>query len=101
MPPGDSVEEYLLINVNRWRRQVGLPSAESVAAAGVNESQLGGLTAYAVDLVADTDKPDAPRILGVIIPRGGQAWFVKMTGPNALVGTQKDAFTQFVQSIEF
>jgi len=101
MPPGENVDDYLLINVNRWRRQVGLPAGDTVADAGVSPRQLGNVTAYVVDLVADAETADAPRILGVIIPQGRQAWFIKMTGPSALVETQKQPFTQFVQSMAF
>jgi hypothetical protein len=45
---------------------------------------------------AETD-----RMLGAIVPRGGQAWFFKLAGAADVVDRHEDAFEKFIQSIEF
>ena len=41
------------------------------------------------------------RILGVVVPRRGQTWFFKMTGPADLVDKQKPVFEAFLKSVRF
>jgi hypothetical protein len=87
----------LLANVNRWRDQVGL--------ARTTEEQLkkdqrpldvaGGPAAY-FDL-AGADK----HILVVVLPHGGQTYFLKMTGSPGEVGKQQGAFEAFAKSVRF
>jgi hypothetical protein len=91
----------LLANVNRWRNQLKL-------APIANENEIGspitvaGREMFLVDLASD--QPDADnsksRLLGGILPLPGETWFFKMTGPNDLVEAQKDAFRQFLASVE-
>jgi hypothetical protein len=87
----------LLGNVNRWRKEVGLPD--------INEDQLkresktidvGGQNAVYVDL-AGKDK----RNLGAILARDDATWFVKFQGPAALVDKERANFEAFVRSIRF
>ena len=57
---------------------------------------------FFVDLVSE--QPIAPdgsktRILGGIFPLSGMTWFFKMMGPDQLVESQRDAFKQFLQSV--
>src|SRR5262249_41086468 len=40
------------------------------------------------------------RLLGGIFPLPGETWFFKMTGPNEVVEAQKEAFRQFLSSIQ-
>jgi hypothetical protein len=55
-----------------------------------------GTPAVYVDLAGPVN-----RMLGVILTREGHAWFVKMLGPTATVGSQKAAFESFVTSLQF
>ncbi len=89
----------LLLNVNRWRGQVGLEP--------INEDELNKLPTLAVDGIAapyvDLASPGggARRMLGAIAPRTGVTWFFKLMGPGDLVGKQKSAFETFVKSVRF
>ena len=38
------------------------------------------------------------RMLGVAVPLGPINYFIKLTGPQATVTAQKDAFVKFVES---
>ena len=40
-------------------------------------------------------------IIGIRVPREDDAWFIKLTGPKALVIKSKDAFVEFAKSIRF
>ena len=41
------------------------------------------------------------RLVGVVLPLNGQTWFYKLMGDADVVGAQKDAFVQFVQSSKY
>ncbi|HEX5397588.1 MAG TPA: hypothetical protein VFY06_00880 [Verrucomicrobiae bacterium] len=93
----------LLANVNRWRRQIGLDA--------VDESGLGKLTtsldvtggkATLVDMTGtDLQTSQPTRLVGVIVPMNGQAWFYKLMGDANVVESQKAAFIQFVQGVKY
>jgi hypothetical protein len=41
------------------------------------------------------------RMLGAIVPRGGQGWFFKLTGSKDVVAAQADTFAALVKSVHF
>ena len=87
----------LLANVNRWRRQVGLGEiAEADLEKTVSAMETAGGNARLVDLSGANT-----RVVGAIVPHAGQTWFYKMTGSEKIVGQQKEAFIQFVQTVKY
>ena len=87
----------LLLNVNRWRGQVGLEALSQEGLAGVTQSiELNGLTGTLVDA-----KGSETRIVAAIVTVGPQTWFYKMMGAPGTVETQIEAFTTFVQSVRY
>lgn len=89
-------------NVNRWRGQVGLPTLDTAALKKSAESvKVGAEAAELYDLGGTNSAGDPARILGVIYPREGTAWFFKMTGDEPVVAAQKKAFIEFLKSVEF
>jgi hypothetical protein len=95
----------ILKNVNRWRvDQLGLsPLKDNQLRDAVKVLDVGGGIAAYVDFTGP-GKPagkEDRRILGLVVPRGGQTWFIKMDGPADLVGGQKAAFEQFAGSVKF
>ena len=91
----------LLGNVNRWRKEVELPP---VGAADLDREvqhlKAAGADAQYVDVTGEK-AGKRQRILVAFLPREGQTWFFKMTGPADLVGRQKAAFEAFVASVQF
>jgi hypothetical protein len=87
--PGDG--GGVAANVNRWRRQLGLPESSEVEktvrplGAGVMVELSGGPTA----------------LVGVIVPQAGRTWFYKLMGEPSVVQAQKEAFVRFVQGVEY
>ena len=94
----------VLMNVNRWRGQVGLsPLDDSNLSAQTTTLDTPSGKAVLVDM-SGTDKKSGranTRLLGVILPQGGHTWFYKLMGDEQVVAQQKDAFTKFVQSAKY
>jgi len=88
-------------NINRWRGQLGLaPLAESdLAGATTSLDGAGGLHFTIVDLAGQSGGAPA-RMLGAIVSSGGQTYFFKMLGPDALVAGQKQAFLDFLKTVK-
>ena len=87
----------LLANVNRWRDQSGLPPVDAAGLASATERvSVAGTPAALVEAVGDKNGS-----ISVYHPVGNQTWFYKITGPSAVVTTEKGAFMGFLQSIRF
>ena len=94
----------LLSNANRWRDQIGLPPiAQDQLDQAVKSLAVDGTGADYVDFKGPGKKPTdgGEHILGVMVPRGIETWFIKMQGPAETVAKQKAAFEKFVGSVKF
>jgi hypothetical protein len=93
----------VLPNVNRWRRQLGLDAvADTDLPKLVSTMDASGTQASVVDFTGTDAKTGQPaRLIGVILPLGGQTWFYKLMGDDSVVAQQKDAFTKFIQSAKY
>lgn len=92
----------LLANVNRWRGQAGLsPISEEALAQAVSDIEIDGQSGQLVDILPDTDEPEAVRIIAAIILHQGQSWFFKMSGPQSIVAPQRKTFMEFVDGVHF
>lgn len=86
----------LTANINRWRGQVGLaPVDEAGLAETLTAVDLGGVPAKRVDLIGESKA-----ILGVVAPRGGGNWFVKLTGDADLAQSEQARFGEFLKSLQ-
>ncbi|MDB6092813.1 MAG: hypothetical protein JWM32_375 [Verrucomicrobia bacterium] len=95
--PGDVGGE--LANLNRWRGQIQLPPLQEADLPGVTtRAERNGLTFITVDF-AGTSPNNPQRILGAIVPFNGATWFFKLTGPDALVAKEKNAFLAFLETV--
>jgi hypothetical protein len=91
-------------NINRWRGQLGLPPIESdeVSKQSTTVDVEGGGRATLVDFKGTDAKTGKPaRLVAAIVPQGDQTWFYKLTGDDAVVGREKEAFTKFVQTVRY
>ena len=91
-----------VMNINRWRGQIELPpvTKKSEILEFAKETETADRPAIFVDL-ANPKAPAPNRILAVMIPTDpGIMWFLKMTGPEALVGRQKANFEAFTRSFK-
>lgn len=93
--PGDT--GGLHANVNRWRGQIGLgPVSNAEVESGIEHIDMNGLHADFVDLTG----PNGIRLLGAIVPHQQETWFFKLTGPAVLLGKERVAFREFINTIK-
>jgi hypothetical protein len=89
----------MVANINRWRGQLGLsPLAEAEARKAAEMIEVGGKKdSYLVDIKGTNARTGAAaRMVAVGVPHGGQTWFFKLLGDEALVAKEKDAFVRFI-----
>jgi hypothetical protein len=94
----------MLPNVNRWRGQLGLDPIQDLSSLErpLEILEVDGSTAQLLDLVGlATDGDPAPRMLVALVPQPSFTYFVKMTGPETLLGEQRDTFVTFARSLRF
>ncbi len=85
-----------LANVNRWRDQVKLaPIDEATLAKSAEHVSANGHDYLLFDLAGGEQ-----RIVAAILDEKGRSWFIKMTGDAAAVAAQKNAFNDFLRSLQ-
>ena len=87
----------LLLNINRWRQQIGLRAISAEEMPDMIQSlNVENYEATLVDL-----KGSETRIVTAIVTVGNQTWFYKMMGASGTIDGQINAFTRFVQSVNY
>lgn len=95
----------LVPNVNRWRKQMGLPQLSEGEIQALPKKPLLGDQGTFLDVegtftgMGTTEHPGY-RLLGLILVRDGMAYFAKMTGPAEQVAAQTDNFLRFCASLQ-
>ena len=85
-------------NINRWRGQLGLPPLDEAALEkSLEPLVVAGATTYLVDFKNDST---GRRMAAAGVTVGGQTWFYKLTGDNAAVTAQKEAFLKFIRDMK-
>ncbi|HEY1719587.1 MAG TPA: hypothetical protein VGH42_15005 [Verrucomicrobiae bacterium] len=97
------MDSGLAANVNRWRGQLGLPTAdETDFSKSISTFDIPNGHATLVDFNGTDSKTGKPaRLVGAIVPQNGQTWFYKLMGDDEIVASQKDAFIKFIQSAKY
>jgi hypothetical protein len=92
-------------NINRWRNQLGQPELKPEEIAALPKIEVLGKQCPLVEVSGNyTDMsgkahPDSS-LLGAVCVLENQSLFIKMTGPAAVVGKEKDHFTAFCKSLK-
>jgi hypothetical protein len=91
----------LLVNVRRWRQQVGLaPADDEQLRKEIHKIQVAGMNGDFVELVGpESVNGPLETILGVVFEHGPQTWFIKFKGDAQLVAKEKPNFEAFVRSM--
>ncbi len=93
LPPGGT----LLMNVNRWRGQIGLePITEDVLKELVSPVEIDGLGGDFVELIGEKEA-----ILGVVVVREDEAWYFRLRGNKELAAEEKENFLSLARSTTF
>jgi hypothetical protein len=92
-----------IMNVNRWRGQLGLPPAGGDEFAKlVTGLDVQGGKAMLVDMTGtDVKTSRKARLVGVIVPQNNGTWFYKLMGDESVVEAEKPAFVEFVKSVNY
>jgi hypothetical protein len=92
----------LASNVNRWRGQLQLPPlTDEELQKTIERTAVEGTPVSLIDVATPENSTKPSRILGAVLERPDQTWFVKMTGDPALLEQQRKAFMDFVYSFRF
>jgi len=92
----------LLLNVNRWRKQINLgPTTQEALDKTAQNIKVDGLPAKYVSVLDDAAAKPRLGLLGVVLVRGDKSWFFKMLGDATIVEEEKGHFEQFVKSVRF
>jgi len=92
----------LLRNINRWRQQLGQAPLTEDDLAKLPTIAASGTQATLVDITGTDPRSNQPaRLIGVVLPLGGQTWFYKLMGDANVVAQQQAALIQFVQSASY
>jgi hypothetical protein len=94
----DGATGGLLANVNRWRGQMGQgPIASEDLNREVKTVDLSdGSKASAVDVTGTNPQSGKPgRLFGLIVTRGSQTWFYKLTGEPGQVAAEAPKLVEF------
>jgi hypothetical protein len=93
--PGDGGSDA--DNVNRWRRQIGLPAMDDKSINGLvvplntDDAQFSTL-----DMTGNDS-----RVIAAWTRRDGRSWFIKMSGPSPALENEKAKFFDFIRSVQF
>jgi hypothetical protein len=92
-----------IMNVNRWRGQLGLPTADGNEFAKlVTGLDVPDGKAMLVDMTGtDAKTGHAARMVGVIVPRSEGTWFYKLMGDTSVVEAEKAKFVEFVKTVNY
>ncbi|HEY1490777.1 MAG TPA: hypothetical protein VGF90_07030 [Verrucomicrobiae bacterium] len=92
----------LLPNINRWRKQLGLDPVTDADVANLPTLDASGVKATLIELSGTDGRTGKPaKLVGMVLPLGGQTWFYKLMGDANVVTQQKDALIQFVRSAKY
>lgn len=92
----------VLENVNRWRGQIGLAPVGKLEEQPVTHVKVAGRNAERLDLVSTAgDASERQRMIVVTVLRNDIAYFIKMTGANALLEKHVKDFDAFLASVQF
>jgi hypothetical protein len=92
----------LLMNVNRWRSQLGLPALTADELSTCTDPyKVDGKPAHLVRLMAPEDADPRPAIFVAMIDAGDATWIFKLRGTADAVHSQQENFQKLVDSVKF
>lgn len=92
----------MLANINRWRtQQLGLSAATEADLPKISsEVPISGGKATLVDFAGEGELKGT-RMLAAVVAQNDRTWFFKLTGPDAVVGAERENFVKFLKSVKF
>jgi len=93
-------------NLNRWRREIGLPElSPEEATKAMQPLEIDGGAATFMAVMPDADQSAESQVeqgtLAAMLRRGDTIWFFKLIGDLPVVTAQRDNFESFLKSVRF
>jgi hypothetical protein len=89
-----------LANINRWRGQLGLPSATpDEIGNSVKETRVSGFPGAYVEILGPEDAKPQKATFAAMFLGGPDVWFIKLTGDAELAKSERDNFKKLLDSI--
>jgi hypothetical protein len=92
-------------NVNRWRRQVGLPPVDpDTALSLISQVPVSGMDGWQVALTGPEGAlpgGQAVKMVVTAVSHGGKTWFFKLVGPVPAVDDELENYSAFIGSVTF
>lgn len=89
-------DEITSYSIPKERAPAVVATANDSSSASTAASPAGAETSVASDPATGPD-----RMLGAVVMRPDQAWFFKLTGPEAAVAEVEQAYLDFLKTVEF
>jgi hypothetical protein len=88
----------VMMNVNRWRGQVGLPTISKQEEVNADPVKVGGVDGILVRLIGEEKG-----LIVAMVPdiQSGHNWFFKLEGPSTFVESQAEAFSNYLDTVKF
>lgn len=90
-----------LANINRWLEQMGKPKIGAKELAKLPRKRALGISGTYLEIDGSFQGQANQRLVGLILPIGQQVYYVKMTGPKALLEKERGRFEEFLGSLRF
>lgn len=96
----------VLPNINRWRSQLGADALSDADAEELDRLPMLGVEGIVVDAAGSFEGMAGERyeealLFGAVCLLPDRSVFVKLVGPSATVGPEREAFIAFCQSLEY
>ncbi|MDA8563873.1 hypothetical protein N9L06_05410 [Mariniblastus sp.] len=89
-----------LPNAARWAGQVGLDPADETKLTELTEAvSVDGVDGKLIRLIPDV-KEGAKATIAVMVPKGSNAWFFKLTGDRDLVDQNDQVLVEFMKTVK-
>lgn len=95
----------ILLNINRWRRQIGLDSISAdevsnyLTAVDFSENQFHLIDLHNKNKSQGKSHPQSSLI--AVLSHQGDTWFFKLSGDTILVDQQRKTFLGFLETVKF
>ncbi|AWT59087.1 MAG: hypothetical protein DF168_00264 [Candidatus Moanabacter tarae] len=95
----------ILLNINRWRRQIGLDSIPADEVSNyLTEVDFAENRFHLIDLhntIESQGKPHPQNSLIAMLSHQDNTWFFKISGDTILVEKQRKPFLEFLETVKF
>jgi len=87
-------------NLNRWRGQIQLATLDAAALAASSSTIANGNLRFTVVDYSGTTASGPTRLIGAILPLDNETYFFKLMGPESTVSQNKQAFMDFLKTVQ-